>query len=420
MSKPWILLCPSSRGIGHALARHLLRTTNLPILATTRARDPEETKAALLKDLFPYPQQQSSPLTSDSSSASSASDRERASAAASATGPGVAASSKFSDSSSSDTYPYPSPAEFGSTSSAAAAESGIGSATSGTPDSSTRRFSGQSSSSSGTSRSESSLSDPRNSSSSSQNHQSQSQDLNNEAFSSRLHLVPLDVCHESSILSAAQLASSLFPPSTHHLHLAFALPGILHPEKSPQQVDYDLALDTYRVNCLGPLMLMKHFGGFLPRRRTEMDLSWHPGGLSSSSGFNEELASHKQQQQQQRIKMRLPPHATWINMSARVGSVSDNKSGGWYSYRSSKAAVNSLTKSFDHQLQSRSGKKAMCVAYHPGTVKTDLSRAFWGSVANDKIWGPEEAAGKMAGVIEKLGEQQRGRIWDWKGEEILP
>ncbi|KAJ4355012.1 hypothetical protein N0V85_009572, partial [Neurospora sp. IMI 360204] len=108
MSKPWILLCPSSRGIGHALTRHLLRTTNLPILATTRTRDPEETKAALLKDLlFPYPQQQSSPLT-DSSAAS----ERGASAASAATGPGVAASSKFSDSSSSDTYPYPSPAEF--------------------------------------------------------------------------------------------------------------------------------------------------------------------------------------------------------------------------------------------------------------------------------------------------------------------
>ncbi|CCC09381.1 hypothetical protein SMACR_05203 [Sordaria macrospora] len=400
MSKPWILLCPSSRGI-----------------------------AALLKDLFPYPQQ-SAPLTDSSSGLSSASDRDRASAAAlaaSATGPGVAASSKFSDSSSSDTYPYPSPAEF------SAAEDSETSTTE-TPGSSA------SSDSSGTSRSGSGSphDDPLNSSSSSssssqnhefqsQNHQSQSQQSSqssqpspnsiSEAFSSRLHLLPLDVCHEDSIFSAAQFASSLFPTDTHHLHLAFALPGILHPEKSPQQVDYDLALDTYRVNCLGPLMLMKHFGNFLPRRGTKMDLAWHPIGLASnsSSGLNEELQGHHPQH-----RMKLPPHATWINMSARVGSVSDNKSGGWYSYRSSKAAVNSLTKSFDHQLQSRSGKKAMCVGYHPGTVRTDLSRDFWGSVANDKIWGPEEAVVKMAGVIEALGEGQRGRIWDWKGEEVLP
>lgn len=107
-------------------------------------------------------------------------------------------------------------------------------------------------------------------------------------------------------------------------------------------------------------------------------------------------------------------------MSARVGSVSDNKSGGWYSYRSSKAAVNSLTKSFDHQLMSRSGGKAMCVGYHPGTVKTDLSRGFWESMANDKIWEPEEAVGYMARVIGGLAEGQRGRVWDWKGEEVLP
>ncbi|EGO51498.1 hypothetical protein NEUTE1DRAFT_88970 [Neurospora tetrasperma FGSC 2508] len=273
MSKPWILLCPSSRGIGHALTRHLLRTTTLPILATTRTRDPEETKAALLKD-----------FSADSSSSS---------------------------------------------------------------------------------------------------------------VSSRLHLLPLDVCHEDSILACAQKASSLFPPETHHLHLAFALPGILHPEKSAAQVDYDLALDTYRVNCLGPLMLMKHFGSFLPRKRTEI--------IHNEKG--------------------LPKHATWINMSARVGSVSDNKSGGWYSYRSSKAAVNSLTKSFDHQLFSRSGGKAICVGYHPGTVKTDLSKGFWESSVKSgrKFWeSPEEAAGNMAGVVAALEESQRGRIWDWKGEEILP
>lgn len=110
-------------------------------------------------------------------------------------------------------------------------------------------------------------------------------------------------------------------------------------------------------------------------------------------------------------------------MSARVGSVSDNKSGGWYSYRSSKAAVNSLTKSFDHQLFSRSGGKAICVGYHPGTVKTDLSKGFWESSVKSgrKFWeSPEEAAGNMAGVVAALEESQRGRIWDWKGEEILP
>ncbi|KAK3500649.1 hypothetical protein B0T13DRAFT_465877 [Neurospora crassa] len=347
MSKPWILLCPSSRGIGHALTRHLLRTTTLPILATTRTRDPEETKAALLKDLFPKSQPQQSFPSTDSSS----------SAAAKATGPGVAPSSKISDSSSSDTYPYPSPPE----------HSGSTSSTSATPDSS----------------------------SSSATFSSSAADV-----SSRLHLLPLDVCHEDSILACAQKASSLFPPETHHLHLAFALPGILHPEKSAAQVDYDLALDTFRVNCLGPLMLMKHFGSFLPRKRTEF--------LLSDNEEEGQIPKH---------------HATWINMSARVGSVSDNKSGGWYSYRSSKAAVNSLTKSFDLQLLSRSGGKAICVGYHPGTVKTDLSKGFWESSVKSgrKFWEkPEEAAGNMAGVVAALEESQRGRIWDWKGEEILP
>jgi NAD(P)-dependent dehydrogenase (short-subunit alcohol dehydrogenase family) len=78
-----------------------------------------------------------------------------------------------------------------------------------------------------------------------------------EDDASRLHVMYLDVTDESSVRAASAKAAELFPPSSHHLHLAFAVPGILHPEKHPRQVDYDAALDTFRVNTLGPLMLMK-------------------------------------------------------------------------------------------------------------------------------------------------------------------
>lgn len=215
----------------------------------------------------------------------------------------------------------------------------------------------------------------------------------------RLHVLPLDVTSEPTIAAAATAAArDLFPPASHHLHLAFALPGILHPERSARQVDADAALETYRVNTLGPLLLMKHFGDLLPRRSTAASTT-----PTTTSGFT------------------LPPHAVWLSMSARVGSISDNRAGGWYSYRSSKAALNSLTRTFDLQLLARGGDRAMAVAYHPGTVRTDLSRDFWATVPEGKLFTPEYAVERMVDVAtRKVGLEGRGRCWDWKGEEILP
>jgi NAD(P)-dependent dehydrogenase (short-subunit alcohol dehydrogenase family) len=107
-------------------------------------------------------------------------------------------------------------------------------------------------------------------------------------------------------------------------------------------------------------------------------------------------------------------------MSARVGSTTDNSLGGWYSYRASKAAVNSLTKSFDIFVNGRSGNNAMAMAYHPGTVKTGLSKEFWGKVAKEKLFDPEFAVEKMCDNTGSVGLKGRGRCWDWKGTEVLP
>lgn len=107
-------------------------------------------------------------------------------------------------------------------------------------------------------------------------------------------------------------------------------------------------------------------------------------------------------------------------MSARVGSTSDNQLGGWYSYRASKAGVNSITKSLDLYLKTRCGDKAMAIAYHPGTVKTGLSKEFWGNVKEGKLFGADYAVEKMVGVVKNLGLEGRGRCWDWEGKEIKP
>ncbi|KAI0174253.1 hypothetical protein BJ166DRAFT_511548 [Pestalotiopsis sp. NC0098] len=290
MSKPWIFVSPSSRGIGHAVTRHLLKHTSLPIVATCRSADTAATKASLLDAL----------------------------------GPACASQHEVED------------------------------------------------------------------------------------HASRLAVLRLDVADEGSVADAAAQAAELFPSSAHHLHLGVAVPGILHPEKSPAQVDYQKAEDTFRVNTLGPLLLMKHFGEFLPRKRTELLLPPPP--------------EHEKEGEENRDgALRLPRHATWLTMSARVGSVSDNKLGGWYSYRASKAAVNSLTRTFDLHLRQRSGDRALAFAYHPGTVKTGLSKEFWAGVREDKLFSPEFAARRLCEVAaSRTPADHRGRIWDWNGKEILP
>lgn len=223
-----------------------------------------------------------------------------------------------------------------------------------------------------------------------------------EGDASRLHVLPLDVTDEASIAAAADECASLFgtpgkQSSDAHLHLALVLPGILHPEKSPAQLEYDAVLDTFRVNTIGPLMLLKHFARFLPRKNTPLDLD------EADAGF-------------------LPrDHATWATFSARVGSIGDNSLGGWYSYRASKAGVNQITKTFDNYLRVTSAEQAMAISMHPGTVKTGLSKEFWANVKEEKLFRPGYAADKLCEVIRGLDvESARGRCWDWKGTEVPP
>lgn len=157
------------------------------------------------------------------------------------------------------------------------------------------------------------------------------------------------------------------------------------------------ALDTFKINTLGPLVLMKHFAELLPSKATELE--------ETPEGDETRLS---------------PSHAVWLSMAARVGSTTDNRAGGWYSYRASKAGVISLSKSLDRYLEARSGNKAVAVGYHPGTVKTGLSEGFWNSVEEGKLFSTEYAAERMAEVFAGLKVEQRGKTWDWKNEEVLP
>ncbi|RDB23279.1 C-factor [Hypsizygus marmoreus] len=199
----------------------------------------------------------------------------------------------------------------------------------------------------------------------------------------RLNLLHLELTDESSISAAANtLADTLTPDS--YIHTAFLTPGILHPEKQPADLDIQKITSTFQINVISHLLLIKHFSRFLPPAHS---------------------------------KRTLDAPAKWVHVSARVGSISDNARGGWYSYRASKAALNQVVRTFDRQLQ-MNGKQAICVGVHPGTVKTDLSRDFWGSSSQRELFEPEDAAQCLVNVVGELGVEQRGKIWDWAGKQV--
>jgi NAD(P)-dependent dehydrogenase (short-subunit alcohol dehydrogenase family) len=198
---------------------------------------------------------------------------------------------------------------------------------------------------------------------------------------------------ESTIADAAATCKEQF--NSHSLQLAFIVPGVLFPEKSPTQVNADDALLTFQTNTLGPLLMLKHFSPFLPRKS------------ATPSQDEDEMKG-------------LPSIASTAIMSARVGSISDNRLGGWYSYRASKAGVNQLVKTFDNHLKMASGENAMAVALHPGTVKTGLSKEFWGNVKKEKLFERDWVAERLVDVVKGVGMEGRGKIWDWDGKEVSP
>lgn len=173
------------------------------------------------------------------------------------------------------------------------------------------------------------------------------------------------------------------------------VPGILFPEKSPTQINADDALLTFRTNTLGPMLMLKHFSPFLPKKSATIDQD------------SEEMGG-------------LPVAATMAIMSARVGSIGDNRLGGWYSYRASKAGVNQIVKTFDNHLRTASGDNAIALALHPGTVKTGLSKDFWNNVKKEKLFEREWVAETLVDVIKKVGVEGRGKCWDWEGKEVPP
>jgi NAD(P)-dependent dehydrogenase (short-subunit alcohol dehydrogenase family) len=183
----------------------------------------------------------------------------------------------------------------------------------------------------------------------------------------------LDLLDEASV---AACAARLGGPGAFHLVINAA--GLLHgpdllPEKKLGDLDPTRMQRVFAVNTFGPALLLRHFAPLLDR---------HCGRMAM--------------------------------LSAKVGSIGDNRLGGWYSYRASKAALNMLLKTASIELR-RSHPGAVLLALHPGTVSSRLSAPFRGAeLGRDAA----TAAAELLGVIGRLGPQDSGGFYSYTGEAL--
>lgn len=185
----------------------------------------------------------------------------------------------------------------------------------------------------------------------------------------------LDLTDERSIEAAAESTRS-----RGDVRLVIDATGFLHdeqfsPEKSWRQLDPEHLARAFALNATGPALLMKHFLPLLSRSK----------------------------------------RSVFATLSARVGSIGDNRLGGWHSYRASKAALNMLVRGLSIELRRRN-PHGLCVALHPGTVYTGLSQPF--SKQGLNVRSPDTAAGELLAVIDRLDEDDNGCFYDYRGEPV--
>ena len=190
--------------------------------------------------------------------------------------------------------------------------------------------------------------------------------------------VHIDLNDEASIKSAAEKIGH-----DGALDLVINATGLLHeeaqnitPEKTWRHLDPKVMAAVYHANCIAPVMAAKHF---LPLLRRD--------GKS-----------------------------VFAALSARVGSIADNRVGGWHSYRAAKAGLNMVIRNLALEMALKA-PDAIIMGLHPGTVATNLSAPFRGMVKHD-IFSPEESATHLINVINDAGQGYSGHQWAWDGAKI--
>ena len=160
--------------------------------------------------------------------------------------------------------------------------------------------------------------------------------------------------------------------------------GLLHadgrgPEKGMRDLDAAWMARNFAVNTIGPALVAKHFVPLMPRKAP----------------------------------------ALFAAIGARVGSISDNRLGGWYGYRAAKAALHMTIRNIAIEW-GRRNDQAICVALHPGTVDTRLSKPFQANVAEGKLFTADHSAAMLLDVLDGLGPADSGGIFAFDGKAIAP
>ncbi|MGF1446164.1 MAG: SDR family NAD(P)-dependent oxidoreductase [Pikeienuella sp.] len=191
----------------------------------------------------------------------------------------------------------------------------------------------------------------------------------------------IDLLDTASIRAAADRVAAAGEPAP---QLVIVASGYLHgaaggPEKSWRQIAPEPMAHAFAINATGPALVARHFLDLLPRKQ----------------------------------------RAIFAALSARVGSISDNRSGGWYGYRASKAALNQIIKCL--AIEGHRTRRALVVAgLQPGTVRTGLSAPFRSQISEEALFTPEDAAANLLAVLDGLTPEQSGGLFDWSGAEIAP
>ena len=187
-----------------------------------------------------------------------------------------------------------------------------------------------------------------------------------------------DLLDEDALAAVAASIKAAAAPS-----LVIVASGILsdgdalQPEKSFRRQSAEAFDRVFRANTVAPALVAKHMLPVMPRAE----------------------------------------RAVFAALSARVGSISDNRLGGWHAYRASKAALNMLIRNYAIE-QARRSEAFICVGLHPGTVDTGLSKPFQSGVPDDTLFSPEVSAGYLLDVIDGLAPEDTGKVFDWAGREI--
>ena len=186
-----------------------------------------------------------------------------------------------------------------------------------------------------------------------------------------------DILDAQSLAAAARRIAEFGAPSR-----IIVATGVLHgpglsPEKSLRALDADALGRLFQINAIGPALVAQQLLPLTPRDRPSV----------------------------------------FAALSARVGSIADNALGGWYGYRASKAALNMLihTTAIEH---ARSHPLAVCVAIHPGTVATPLSRPFVGPAPAGRALSPQVAADRILATLDGLGPHNTGGFYASDGDPI--